>query len=105
MAQMREKDDFVNAGVAGFVTGVGVALRSPQLLRMAAYGGFGSILSMFAYWAKFECDDTFSRTPRENAWKDKDTFFTTPMRDPFLRRWEELKARGLPGTKLAEPNN
>jgi hypothetical protein len=96
-AKSSHHEDYPGAAAAGFAVGVATAVsRSPQLLRMFAYGSFGAGGSMALLFAKREYDAHFNPSSHH---EDAEKVLSVPVPDPFARRWAELQERDLPGAK------
>ncbi|KAI8614832.1 hypothetical protein BC830DRAFT_1125493 [Chytriomyces sp. MP71] len=91
-ANVRHKDDVLNATVAGFTTGFAYGMKAGSLQKMIAYStGFAAVAS----WGKFLATEIKENQGLSRYEKEQHArkFFQGNERDPYKTRWEAIQAR------------
>ncbi|TPX34564.1 hypothetical protein SmJEL517_g02816 [Synchytrium microbalum] len=90
-AQVREKDDYINTGVGGFVAGALIGIRAQSLRSVCFYAPM-----VAAGLAAIDFTGRNMREQESKPYEDKikrAPFLQWPKRDPFAERWKEIQAR------------
>ncbi|KAI9363461.1 hypothetical protein DFJ73DRAFT_811269, partial [Zopfochytrium polystomum] len=89
-AQIRGKDDPINAGIAGAVTGLAVGMRGGTVTKMFFHSGVLGGVLLFSDWAVRRHKVTYRGIDAVREERDKG-FFGWKRRDPYAERWAEIK--------------